>query len=95
VAFVRNSPDPLRIIFLVVGLAVWPIWSALHRLLQGEAPPPQSAKSFRFAEIAHDPNYPHVRTIRTKILGVSHNNPDGTSRQQIIRNFCRAGDPYS
>jgi hypothetical protein len=92
VAFVRSNPDPLRIVFFVVGLAAWLIWSALRKVLQGGGSPPQSAKSFRFSEITPDPNYPHVRTIRTKILGVSHKNPCGTSRQQIIRNFCRAGD---
>jgi HIRAN domain len=30
-------------------------------------------------------------TIRTKISGVTFPNPDGTSRQRIIRRHCRAG----
>jgi hypothetical protein len=32
-----------------------------------------------------------VRTIRSKVAGVSFPNPDGSSRQRIIRKLCRAG----
>lgn len=35
--------------------------------------------------------YPQVRTIRTKLYGVSFRNKDGSPRQQLIRQ-CRAGD---
>jgi hypothetical protein len=31
-------------------------------------------------------------TIHSKIAGVSFNNDDGSSRQQIIRKFCKEGD---
>lgn len=31
-------------------------------------------------------------TIHSKIAGVSFNNDDGSSRQQIIQTFCNAGD---
>ena len=34
-----------------------------------------------------------VRTIRSKVAGVSFCNDDGASRQRIIRRFCRAGKP--
>jgi hypothetical protein len=39
-----------------------------------------------------DPNFPHVRSIHTKIRGVTKENPDGVSRQQIISHCCRLGD---
>ena len=32
-----------------------------------------------------------VRTIRSKVVGVTFPNPDGSDRQRIIRKFCRAG----
>jgi hypothetical protein len=35
--------------------------------------------------------YPQVRTIRTKLYGVSFRNEDGLARQQLIRQ-CRPGD---
>jgi hypothetical protein len=34
-------------------------------------------------------------TIHSKIAGVSFNNDDGSSRQEIIRQFCHAGDPLT
>jgi len=49
-------------------------------------------KAYPFSEINEDPNFPHVRTIRTKIRGVSKRNPDGASRQTIIRDWCSSGD---
>jgi HIRAN domain len=49
-------------------------------------------KSYPFSEIIADPNFPHVRSIRTKIRGVTFDNPDGANRQQIIRQWCHSGD---
>jgi HIRAN domain len=48
--------------------------------------------SYPFSEVLPDPNFPHVRTIHTKIRGVSKSNPDGMSRQEIIRSRCHAGN---
>lgn len=31
------------------------------------------------------------RTFYSKVVGVSYNNPDGTSRQRIIKTHCKAG----
>ena len=39
-----------------------------------------------------DSRYPHVRSIHTKIRGVTHTNPDGASRQRIIKQWCQSGD---
>jgi hypothetical protein len=33
------------------------------------------------------------RRIRSKAVGVTFDNPDGSSRQRIIRKFCRPGMP--
>jgi hypothetical protein len=57
-----------------------------------ELSPPQNPKAFPFSEIANDPNFQLVDTICTKIRGVSKKNYDGSSRQQIIRTLCHAGD---
>lgn len=90
-AFARSSADPLPgIVFLLIVLVFWFIKSAL-----GKEPSKPSGKtplpSFRFSELKGPP-YPHVRTIHTNIRGVSFENPDGASRQQIIRSSCHAGD---
>ncbi len=49
-------------------------------------------KSYPFSEIKDDPNFPHVRSIHTKIRGVTYSNPDGANRQKIIKQWCREGD---
>lgn len=91
--FVRSSPDPLvRIAIFVVAIIVSLIWKALRKMLPDEASLPQSAKSFRFSEITPGPNDLCVRTIRTKIRGVSCKNRDGRSRQHIVRTLCHSGD---
>ena len=51
-----------------------------------------SGKSYPFSEVANDANFPHVRSIHTKIRGVTKENPDGANRQQIIKQYCRRGD---
>lgn len=51
-----------------------------------------SGKSYPFSEVANDANFPHVRSIHTKIRGVTKENPDGANRQQIIEQYCRRGD---
>jgi hypothetical protein len=59
---------------------------------ENAAPLIQSGKSYPFSEIDPDPNFPHVRSLRTKIRGVTKTNPDGANRQGIIRKWCRSGD---
>jgi len=51
-----------------------------------------SGKSYPFSEITVDANFSHVRSIHTKIRGVTKENSDGTNRQQIIKKWCRSGD---
>ncbi len=38
--------------------------------------------------------YPELRTIHTRLFGVTFRNADGRLRQEIIRG-CRAGDPLT
>jgi hypothetical protein len=52
----------------------------------------QTTKSYPFSEVTNDANFPHVRSIHTKIRGVTKENPDGANRQQIIRQWCHSGD---
>jgi hypothetical protein len=61
-------------------------------VLESSEPQITSGKSFPFSEVSADPNFPHVRSIRTKIRGVTRSNPDGVNRQSIIRRWCRSGD---
>jgi single-stranded-DNA-specific exonuclease len=49
-------------------------------------------RSYPFSEVTNDANFPHVRSIHTKIRGVTKENPDGANRQQIISECCRRGD---
>src|SRR3989442_13685959 len=48
-------------------------------------------KSYPFSEFVSDPNFPHVRSIHTKIRGVTKENPDGVNRQQVISHCCQCG----
>jgi hypothetical protein len=49
-------------------------------------------KSYPFSELQDDPRYPHVRSLRTKIRGVTKQNDDGVYRQDIIITCCKCGD---
>jgi hypothetical protein len=51
-----------------------------------------SSQSYPFSEIVSDPRFPHVRTIHTKIRGVTKYTPDGTDRQSVIKHCCSSGD---
>ncbi len=78
------------------------IFYVVYRALRGSSQPtgtqPETPRiafhgnSYPFSEIQADPNFPHVRSIHTKIRGVTHANPDGANRQDIIRQWCRSGD---
>ncbi len=57
-----------------------------------DSPTVTIAKSRPFSEVQPDPNFPHLRTIRTKIRGVTKQNRDGLLRQDIIRQGCHVGD---
>jgi HIRAN domain len=94
-AFGRTGADPLiRIIFFVVGLVAWLVASVLRKVTSSlpkkeQRNPP--LPSFLFSELKGPPP-PSVRTIYTKIRGVSFGDSHGTSRQQIIRRYCHPGD---
>jgi hypothetical protein len=51
-----------------------------------------SDRSFPSSEFKDDERLVHVRTIRTKIRGVTKRNADGTDRQRIIERRCHIGD---
>jgi len=51
-----------------------------------------TGNSYPFSEIDPDPNLPQIRTIHTKIRGVSKRNADGVDRQYIVRSSCHKGD---
>lgn len=53
---------------------------------------PHGAKSYPFSEFTSDPRFPQIRTIHTKIRGVTKTNYDGSDRQRIIHQCCRSGD---
>lgn len=55
-------------------------------------PAPQGGKSYPFSEFSSDPRFPQIRTIHTKIRGVTKTSGDGSDRQRIIRQCCRSGD---
>ena len=60
---------------------------------QHTTPATHGGKSYPFSEFTSDPRYPQVRTIHTKIRGVTKaNDNDGSDRQPIIRQCCRSGD---
>ena len=92
-------------VFIFVALlVVYAIYHAIHKSNQEipapqrtaaplqHATPPQGATSCPFSEFSSDPRFPQVRTIHTKIRGVSKTNDDGSDRQRIIRQCCRSGD---
>ena len=51
-----------------------------------------TGKSFPFSEFQDNERFRHVRSIRTKIRGVTKRNLDGADRQRIIRKWCDSGD---
>jgi HIRAN domain len=73
------------------------VFYIVYRALKGK---PQAAKvecsyhgkSYPFSEIKDDPNFPHIRSIHTKVRGVTYSNPDGADRQKIIQQWCQSGD---
>jgi hypothetical protein len=94
VALVSSSADPLaRIIIFAIALVAWLVISAVRKVTSSLPKKEQRgpSPSFLFSEFK-GPAHPHVRTIHTNIRGVSFENSDGTSRQQIIRSFCHPGD---
>jgi HIRAN domain len=68
----------------------------IHAALAPQAataqPIAHSGRSYPFSEVTNDSNYPHARSIHTKIRGVTKDNPDGVDRQRIIEQWCRFGD---
>jgi HIRAN domain len=49
-------------------------------------------KSYPFSDFLDDSRLLHVRSIHTKIRGVTFPNADGSDRQIIIRQCCQSGD---
>lgn len=93
--FISSAADPLLgIIFVVAVFVFWLVKSALGKAaspLREEKRSSPSLPSFLFSDLK-GPAHPRVRTIHTNIRGVSFENPDGRSRQQMIRSSCHTGD---
>jgi hypothetical protein len=95
-----------RVVIFVVVLVVYVIYRVIRgsnqevpapRLQHTAAPQhtkpaPQGGKSYPFSEFSSDPRFPQIRTIHTKIRGVTKTNADGSDRQRIIRQCCGSGD---
>lgn len=86
----------LFLVFAVCYLIIKALFDGAQRTKppaeEGTARIAYHGKSYPFSEITADPNFPHVRSIRTKIRGVTKENPDGANRQGIIKQWCQSGD---
>jgi HIRAN domain len=84
-----------RLIVFVIAVVVYLIYRAVRGTNQGPAatsPTSYIGKSYPFSEILPDPNLPQVRSIHSKIRGVTKRNADRSDRQRIIRQWCQSGD---
>jgi hypothetical protein len=82
-----------RLIAFVIAVVVYLIYRAVRGSNRGsEAPQTASytGKSYPFSEILPDPKFPQVRSIRSKIRGVTKRNADRSDRQRIIRQSLTA-----
>jgi HIRAN domain len=83
---------------LLFALFFYLIYRALRGKGQTASAPADTAKiayhgnSYPSSEILPDPRFPHLRSIHTKIRGVTYTNPDGADRQKIIQQWCHSGD---
>ena len=82
----------MTLVVIVVVVLIVVLTSALRKSPTTKELSLQNARSFAFSEITDDLRFDHVRSIRTKIRGVSKNNYDGSSRQRIIDVLCHEGD---
>jgi hypothetical protein len=85
--------EPLIIVAIaVVVYVMYRTLAGSNRGLAGSHVPSITGTSYRFSEILPDPKLPQVRSIRSKIRGVSKRNADGSDRQSIVRQSCQSGD---
>ena len=63
-----------------------------HTAAPQHTTPLPHGKSYPFSEFSSDLRFPQIRTIHTKVRGVTKTNTDGFDRQRIIRQCCRSGD---
>jgi len=93
VILARGGTDPIAAIVFLFALLIFAAVRSLFRDRPAQSSKAAHLPSFPFCEIREDSSSPTpVRTIHTKIRGVSFSNPNGASRQEIIRQFCRVGD---
>jgi hypothetical protein len=83
-----------RFIVFVVAIIIYLIYRAAGGSNRNPSTQITSytGKSYPFSAILPDPNLPQVRSIHSKIRGVTKRNADRSDRQQIIRKGCHAGD---
>jgi hypothetical protein len=84
-----------RLIVVVIAVVVYLIYRAVTSSNRGSGAQQvtgHTGKSYLFSEILPDPNFPQVRSIHSKIRGVTKRNTDRSDRQRIIRQWCHSGD---
>jgi hypothetical protein len=81
-----------RLITFVVLFFIYLIYRAVRGGNRGSVTQSYTGTSYRFSEILPDPNFPQVRSVHSKIRGVTKRNSDRSDRQRIIRQSCHAGD---
>jgi hypothetical protein len=83
-----------RLFIVAIALVIYLIYRALVGSAQGSGTKATgfTGKSYLFSEILSDTKLPRVRSIRSKIRGVTKTNADGSGRQRIIRQWCHSGD---
>ena len=64
-------------LFIAFAIAIIWVWKNVAKGSAGQAVPA--------------PVHISGRSFNSKVVGVSHDNPDGTSRQKIIKANCKAG----
>lgn len=83
-----------HLIVIVIAVVIYLIYRAMRGGSRESATKitRYTGKSYPFSQILPDPKFPQVRSIRSKIRGVTKRNADRSDRQRIIRQWCRSGD---
>jgi HIRAN domain len=81
-----------RLIVVVIAVVIYLIYRAVRGSNRGSGTQSYTGKSYSFSEILPDPSFPQIRSIHSKIRGVTKRNADRSDRQRIIRQWCNAGD---
>jgi|SRR5580658_2533472 hypothetical protein len=81
-----------RFLIVVIAIVIYLIYRAVRSSTRSSPQTSYTGKSYVFSEILPDPKFPQVRSIHSKIRGVTKRNADRSDRQRIIRQWCHSGD---